>query len=263
MKKILWTLIITSVLVLTVFSVKAEAPYNTYAWGPGGEAVRTQDAYSPFAEIDLPISGAEDMYVTEDGTIYIADTGNGQIAKLVNFEVVATYGNDVLEAPTGIFVDEDGIMYVADGKKNTIVMLDPEGNLLREFGRPVEPLYGKNREFLPKKIAVDVRKNLYIISEGSVNGIVQMNTNGNFIGYFGANLSSTSLKMILQRLFLTKEQLDQFIKNQADLLPIFFLMISPVYDYAGTTTRKVFEIYHFGRNIFLIPLVRISSEILK
>jgi hypothetical protein len=42
-----------------------------------------------------------------------------------------------------------------------------------------------------------------------------MNTNGNFIGYFGANSADMSLKMILQRLFLTEEQLEQFIRNEA------------------------------------------------
>ena len=42
-----------------------------------------------------------------------------------------------------------------------------------------------------------------------------MNTMGNFIGYFGANSASMSLKMILQRLFLTDEQLAQFIRNEA------------------------------------------------
>src|SRR4030043_1630873 len=93
--------------------------------------------------------------------------------------------------------------------------MDKDGGMQKEFGRPAEPLFGANREFLPRKIAVDARQNLYIISEGSVNGIVQMNTNGNFIGYFGANTSTMSLKMILQRLFLTKEQLDQFMKNVA------------------------------------------------
>ncbi len=36
----------------------------------------TQDAYTPYAEIDLPISSAEDMFVAPDGIIYIADTGN-------------------------------------------------------------------------------------------------------------------------------------------------------------------------------------------
>ena len=175
----------------------------------------TQDAYTPFGEIDLPISGAEDMFVTDDNFMYIADTGNGRIAKFKDFQEIASYGEGVLSGPTGVFVDEEGIIYVADGKSNSIVILDQNGNVLNQFGRPDEPLFGKNREFLPRKIAVDARKNLYIISEGSVNGIVQMNTIGNFIGYFGANTSQMSLKMILQRMFLTEEQLNQFIKNEA------------------------------------------------
>ncbi len=196
-------------------TVKAGSPYTTWALGPGGGAVMTQDAYLPYAEINLPIQNAEDMVVAPDGYMYIADTGDGQILKLKNFEVVATYGKDIVQNPSGIFVDEKGIMYITDSKKNTVIILDANGNLIKEFGRPSEPLFGKTREFLPRKIAVDLRKNLYIISEGSVNGIVQMNTNGNFIGYFGANTSEMSLKMILQRMFLTKEQLDQFIKNEA------------------------------------------------
>lgn len=215
MKKIILIILITAVLVIQAIDVKADSPYTTWTIGPGGRPSMTQDAYSPYQEIDLPVSGAEDMFVTPEGLIYIADTGNGLILKLKDFEIVATYGEEILEGPTGVFVDDEGIMYVADAKKNSIAILDPDGNLLIEFGRPDEPLFGKNREFLPKKIAVDARKNLYIISEGSVNGIVQMNTLGNFIGYYGANTASMSLKMILQRLFLTKEQLDQFIKNEA------------------------------------------------
>jgi tetratricopeptide (TPR) repeat protein len=42
-----------------------------------------------------------------------------------------------------------------------------------------------------------------------------MNTNGNFIGYFGANMAEMSLEMILRRAFLTQEQLAQFIRNEA------------------------------------------------
>ncbi len=72
-------------------------------------------------------------------------------------------------------------------------IMDSDGNLVNEFGRPDEPLFGKNRDFLPRKIAVDARENLYIISEGSVDGIVLMNTNGDFIGYFGANTASMSI----------------------------------------------------------------------
>ncbi len=215
MKKLLLLLTVAAVLALTPYQASADSPYTTWAQGPGGWLTMTQDAYSPAAEVDLPISAAEEMVVMPDGTLYIADTGNGRIVRLENFEIVATYGEDVLEGPTGLFVDEDGVLYVADAKLNKVFIFDADGTLLKEIGRPTEPLFGKNRDFLPRKIAVDARKNLYVISEGSVDGIVQLNTNGNFIGYFGANTASMSFKMIAQRLFLTKEQLDQFVKNEA------------------------------------------------
>jgi tetratricopeptide (TPR) repeat protein len=233
--------------------VRADSPYTTWALGPGGQLFMTQDAYRPFNEVDLPISAAEDMFVSPDGTLYIADTGNRRIVKLNNFEVVATYGEEVLQGPTGLYVDEDGIMYIADAKKGSIVILDAEGNLLSEFGRPVEPLFGKNREFLPRKVAVDARKNLYIISEGSVDGVVQMNTNGNFIGYFGANTASMSMKMILQRMFLTREQLEQFIKNEAASPSNLAIdQQSLVYTItAGTSPeRSIRKFTVSGRNIF-------------
>jgi tetratricopeptide (TPR) repeat protein len=215
MKRLLSLLLLLVILALTSSRASASTPYTTWTLGPGGWLSQTQDAYTPVDEIDLDVAGPEDMFVTEEGIIYLADTGNGRIVKLDKFEVVATYGEGVLDGPTGLFVDDEGVMYVADAGQEMIFILDPNGNVVNQFGRPVEPLFGRNREFLPRKIAVDARENLYIISEGSVNGIVQMNTNGNFIGYFGANTASMSLKMILQRLFLTEEQLDQFIRNEA------------------------------------------------
>ena len=215
MRKLAIALLLVVVLAAARSSALADSPYTTWAFGPGYDFFRTQDAYTPITEIDLPSDGAEDMFVAPDGLLYVADTGGGQILKLQDFQVIGTYGQGVLQGPTGLFVDADGTMYVADAKLNAIVILDRDGNVINQFGRPTEPLFGQSREFLPRKIAVDARRNLYIISEGSVDGIVQMNVDGRFIGYFGANSSTMSLKMILQRLFLTKEQLAQFIKNQA------------------------------------------------
>ncbi len=176
----------------------------------------TQDAYIPRDEIDLPLAAPEELFLAPDGFLYIADTGNGRIVKLdKDFQIAAEFGKGLLKAPTGLFIDEDGVFYIADAGKNTIVILNPDGSLRAEFGRPAEPLFGKRREFLPRKLIVDARKNLYIVSEGSVDGLVMMNTNGNFIGYFGANQAQMSLKMILQRMFLTREQLEQFVKTEA------------------------------------------------
>ncbi len=215
MKRFLFLLLLAPLLVTTA-PVAALVPYTTWALGPGGKLYLTQDAYIPVTEIDLPLAGPEDMVQGPDGFFYIADTGQHRILKLdTSFQIVATLGADVLQAPTGLFVDEQGTLYIADAGKNAVVILDGQGHVLAELGRPSEPLFGRSQEFLPRKIAVDVRKNLYIVSEGSVNGLVLMNTDGRFIGYFGANTAQMSLKMILQRLFLTEEQLAQFIKNVA------------------------------------------------
>jgi len=215
MKRLLWLVGFAVLLGLGRQTAAAQTPYTTWAWGPGGWLINTQDAYTPVAEIDLDLDDAEDMYITPEGIIYIADTGNHRIVQVRGSEIVAEYGADLLDSPTGVFVDGEGNLFIADAGQDAIVLLDAEGGLVNQFGRPDEPLFGRNREFLPRKIAVDARENLYIISEGSVNGIVQMNTNGDFIGYFGSNSATMSLKMILQRLFLTAEQLEQFIRNEA------------------------------------------------
>ncbi|MBL8160366.1 MAG: YIP1 family protein [Anaerolineae bacterium] len=216
MKKIAPLLLILFALSFIVLRVDAVAPYTTWTLGPGSSLYPIQDAYSPAGEIVLPVSGPEDMFVAPDGFLYVADTENGRIIKLDStFQITAEFGQDILDSPTSVHVDGAGTLYIADAGSNTIVLLDQDNNLIKQFGRPSEPLFGANREFLPRKLAVDARQNLYIVSEGSVDGLVMMNTNGNFIGYFGANRAEMSLRMILQRLFLTEEQLAQFIRNEA------------------------------------------------
>ncbi|BCX03200.1 MAG: hypothetical protein KatS3mg053_1138 [Candidatus Roseilinea sp.] len=215
MKKASLALLIVVWLVGAVLPAHALTPYTTWAMGPGGRLFLTQDAYIPVAEVDLPVSAPEDMFFAPDGTLYLADTGNGRILKLRDLEVVGELGQGVLKSPTGVTVDEDGVVYVADAGNETVVIFEPDGRLRRAFGRPAEPLFGKHRQFLPRKLAVDARKNLYVVSEGSVDGLALMNTEGNFIGYFAANTAEMSLKMILQRLFLTREQLEQFVKTEA------------------------------------------------
>jgi DNA-binding beta-propeller fold protein YncE len=203
-------------LLVTPASAQAQTPYTTWTLGPGWYFVRAQDAYTPLDQIDLPVDAPEDMFYAPDGYLYVADTGNGRILKLdESFAITAEFGGGLLESPTGVFVDDDGAIYVADAGRDMIVILDAAGELVREFGRPTEPLFGEDRQFLPRKIASDPRGNLYIVSEGSVNGLVMMNREGSFIGYFAANLAQMSLQMLLQRLFLSDEQLDQFIRNEA------------------------------------------------
>jgi tetratricopeptide (TPR) repeat protein len=255
MKRLLSLMLVLGILVAsTPRSTYADAPYTTWAAGTGGNMWMTQEAYSPLDEINLPVSGPEDMFITPDGTIYIADTGNGRIVRLDSeYGEEASFGEEVLDAPTGLFIDEEGVIYVADGGQNSIVIFAPDGTVINQFGRPDEPLFGRNREFLPRKIAVDARQNIYVVSEGSVNGLAQMNRDGDFIGYFGANSASLSFTNLLRRLFLTDEQLEQFIRNEAaspsnlaiDHESLIFTITSGV---ADAQAIKRFTIS--GKNIF-------------
>ena len=216
MKKVWVILLLIAGLLAADTPVEAGSPYTTWTVGPAGFLWQTQDAYTPLDQIDLPVSGPEDMFLAPDGSLYVADTGNGRIVKLdTDFQIAAEFGQGILQSPTGLFVDETGTLYIADAGKNTIVILDRNGKLVNELGRPAEPLFGANRAFSPRKIALNERKNLYVVGEGSVDGLIMMNTDGTFIGYFGANTAQMSLKMILQRLFLSEEQLDKFIRNEA------------------------------------------------
>lgn len=210
-----WLIVLLGAVLGAALPAHALTPYTTWTMGPGGRLFLTQDAYIPVAEVDLPVSAPEDMFLAPDGALYLADTGNGRILKLRDLEVIGALGKGTLKSPTGVTVDEDGVVYVTDAGNETVAIFEPDGRLRRAFGRPSEPLFGKRRQFLPRKLAVDARRNLYVVSEGSVDGLALMNTEGNFIGYFAANSAEMSLKMILQRLFLTREQLEQFVKTEA------------------------------------------------
>ncbi len=212
---------VCSLLILGLFLASPAAagsrpPYTTWALGPGGRLYLTQDAYIPVVEIDLPLSGPEDLFITSEGIIYIADAGNGRVVRLgTDVTIEATYGEGILKSPTGVFVDDEGTIYVADAGNKMVFIFSPDGLLEAQFGRPTDPLFGRNNSFLPRKIAVDARRNLYVVSEGSTNGLVMLSRKGDFMGYFGANPAVMSLKMMLQRIFLTREQLAQFIRNEA------------------------------------------------
>ncbi len=253
MKTTLRALLLIVVLLGAAQPAQALTPYTTWAMGPGGRLFLTQDAYIPVAEVNLPVSAPEDMFLAPDGMLYVADTGNGRILKLKQLEVVDELGHGALKSPTGVTVDADGVVYVADAGNDTITILEPDGRLRRTFGRPTEPLFGRHRQFLPRKLAVDARKNLYVVSEGSVDGLALMNTNGNFIGYFAANTAEMSLKMILQRLFLTREQLEQFVKTEAaSPSNVAFDRRSLVYTITAGTARdrSIRKFTINGRNLF-------------
>ena len=63
--------------------VNAETPYKTYTIDGYGSILETQTAYLAYETItkfgEEALNGPSDLCVTDDGEIYVADTGNARI----------------------------------------------------------------------------------------------------------------------------------------------------------------------------------------
>ncbi len=204
--------ILLLVCMILLFSLVAKpvkatnATAYTYTLSADMEWIRTQDAYLVEEVLfqDYKLSSASDIYV-RGNIMYIADTGNSRIVvRNLTTDQITTFGEDVLSAPTGVFHAMNDKIYVADTDK--VYQFDTKGNLLREYGRPQSITFGANGIYKPTKVAADKAGTLYITSDGTFEGIIQLAENGDFLGYFGYNFLALSPIEVLQELFFSEEQ---------------------------------------------------------
>ena len=192
--------------------VRADAPYRTFTLDGNGMLVETQTAYLPVDRInmigDLRLNGASDLQIVND-IMYIADTENRRVLVAdLEGNLIRVVGEGILDTPRGIFVTEDHRLYVADERNRLIHVFDENGDLVIEYGRPDHPLFGEDAPFIPQKVVVDNRQNIFVISQGNTNGIIQLSqaNEGEFLGYFGVNRARITLMGIFRDLIFNEEQ---------------------------------------------------------
>lgn len=205
------TIVLTMLLSTDTMTVMAGVPYYTWTIGPDGFWVPSQTAYEPGESIKAGFSNPEDMFVYKN-RIYVADTGNSRIVVLENNEIVMEFTDENLNKPTGISVNDDYI-YVVDYTNACVLLFNHDGTLHSRLDKPTEKTLGTDTKFKPIKIGVDKRGNIYVVSEGSTSGLMQISEEGNFLGYFASNRTNTSFMMILQQKFFTEEQQAKLFKN--------------------------------------------------
>lgn len=191
-------------------------PYTTYTKSVHG-LTPTQTAYIPvgvigekFDLVDEPqnLKSASDIYYYNNN-LYIADSGNKRIIQSdIKGNLIRIYKHDSFVEPTGVFVTEDGV-YIADKGAKTVFLVnheltvDNKAEVTLEVTQPNSPIFGK-QEFKPTKVAVKSNKNIYVVGEGSTNGIIEFNYDGEFLGYLGINSVELSLRSIIYK-FLLKD----------------------------------------------------------
>jgi len=190
----------------------AIAPYRTFTIDGNGFLVETQTAYIPVGRLNvfgsITINNASDMQIVDD-ILYIADTQNRRVIVAdLEGNLIQIIGEGLFDTPRGIFVTPDHRVYVADERTEKIHVFDRYGNHIIDYGRPDHPLFGDNAPFRPQKVVVDQRQNIFVISQGNTNGIIQLSqaNNGEFLGYFGVNRTRVSMLQVFQDLIFSEEQ---------------------------------------------------------
>lgn len=216
-------IVLSLVMVASVFTVGAGASsaYQTYTYSINGKALYSPDAYSAVKSMDSLQMGLDkaldtpgDMVVGADEKVYIADSGNNRIVILDRYyafenEISAFIngqGNeDALEAPQGVFVTKDAI-WVCDTGKTRIVKFHLDGSFWRIYDAPESQLFDEADIYKPVAMAVDQYGRIYVVSSTTNEGIIVMDSEGQFVGFVGAQAVTISAFEILWRRFQTSDQ---------------------------------------------------------
>ncbi|GEM_PF-373953 len=222
-----------ALILLPVMTV-AETVYPSYTYNEWDESVSTPDGYDVFATVRSaqaeggPWKGPQDLCVTDDGRILLADTGNDRILeydrdwhlKREIREVVIGGQTIPLEGPNGLHVSEEGLLYAALKTSARAVVVDLEtlqGTLMIE--NPENALLGDDFTFSPAKIGADNAGRIYILSTGCYSGFLQFSPQGEFMGYYGANKVAVTPEVLFNyywKSIMTNEQR----QNMTSILPV-------------------------------------------
>lgn len=246
-----------------------------YRYDSFGNAIPSQYAY--VAETDYnglqlgvgAFSSPTDLYVSGDDRVFIVDAGNDRIVVLDQEyqvdKVIDSFRMDgetvSIKGVTGIFVHRDGMMYLADKAGGRILMADEEGNVVRCITRPDSTLLEESSTttFLPRKILVDSRDIIYMLSENSTQGAYMIDAGGDFLGFYGRNevqLTFRRLYEIAKRQFASEEQrarMQNFIPvefTNFDIDGSGFIYTVTAYSENPASDEMVKKLNPLGNNIY-------------
>lgn len=204
--RILLIIVFLSVFMIPVSASSATS--RTRTLNAKYEIVWTQDAYLPKLTLtNLGLKSPQDSVFDDRDHLYIADKDNARIVEYdTNTDtVVQIITHPLMRTPTGVTLAADGDIYVADPLAAMVLRFSSKGELIETFERPTTASFG-DTTFKPFKVSVDNRRNLYIVSEGVYNGVIQLSNAGEFLGYFTSNRVRLSLTQMLQDFFFTDAQ---------------------------------------------------------
>lgn len=225
----LWKKIVIAALSVCMLTpevmVKADStvPYDSYNYDYWEDIVFTPAPYIPDKSVSGTTLGAgsflspQDLCVSDDGTIYIADTGNHRIVQIDDkmTKVIREIkgftrdgANETFNSPNGVCVSENGQLYIADSENHRVVVLEESDlSFVRIIENPQSDVLDEKFVFTPLKVTVDYADRVYCIAKNMFQGIMVFEgENGDFTGFFGTIQVNISTWDKIWRRLSTKEQ---------------------------------------------------------
>lgn len=219
MKSIKFLIAFILVICFASVSVSAVTPYDTYTYSYAGDVQISPAAYNPnvkiseFGEAGILKSPNDILYDSKRDYIIIADTGNNRIVvtdKDFNVvKIISEFNNDTFNEPYGVFVNNDGNLYVADTKNGRIVIFDQNFEFKKILPTLSADVLPEGFAYMPKSVVVDNADNVYVVSMNTNMGVISLDPDGNFEGFFGAQEVSVNPLETLWRSLMSEEQLDR------------------------------------------------------
>lgn len=231
-KKLL-SLVSAAALAVSAMTVNVSAleTYDPYSYDRWGDPVASQAGYTAEKYVDGEMIGCgslfepADLFISHDDLMYIADKGNNRIVITdLDFNYIKemsefSYNGETLtlRRPTGVFVDQyTGNIYICDTENDRVIKCDTDGNVDRLFTKPESELYDQNLTYNPSKVLVDKAGNVYIVVRSQTKGAVMFNSEGEFLGFYGANRVEATAEVLANafwNLIGTQEQKDRRAKQ--------------------------------------------------
>ncbi len=204
-----------------------EAPYQSYTYWDtfAGEQKPAygRAVYEPAFAIDAAYLGQEtlggltDLCTDENGNVYILDGARSDVYLLdPAYRLLRVLHGFTDGAQTVTFAEAQGIyvrdneIYLCDTKGGRILVADPEGKLTRTITAPSSPLIPATFQFRPIRLAMDANRYLYILCDGSYYGALLCSNTGEFLNFYGANLTEggvlAAVANLWKKLTMTNEK---------------------------------------------------------
>lgn len=221
-KTIFAVTLLVPILISTVF---AASDYTYSEWGEFLPAPPAYENERVIRNTNLGVDSLEELtdvfvkndkiYIAEKTKIIITDKNFNAISIISNFDNNGV--QETINKPSGIFVTDDENIYVCEPEKERVLQFNSDFSLNRILGKP-DSVSLENVQYVPTKVVVDSVGRIFITAKNVYEGIIQLNPDGTFARFFGANKVKISFVDIIWRSISTKAQR----KQQKLLLPTDF-----------------------------------------